>query len=145
MCIYMCAPPRRGAYVNIINTMTCMCNVQMFVRYQKEQNKSNGEPNYGWDKSGVDFEAWPPRTDAEVRDTQQEYLTCRTATAQARYVKANCVRFSILTRLPYFDMVQDVVLDPMHNLWLVRMQCSTYMHCAGVCSLHQSYSSKCSP
>ncbi|KAI6015498.1 hypothetical protein BKA83DRAFT_4061063, partial [Pisolithus microcarpus] len=37
---------------------------------------------------------------------------------QKNFVKEFATRYSELSRLPYFDLVQQIVIDPMHNLFL---------------------------
>lgn len=58
------------------------------------------------------------RTDKEHRAMMDEYLKCGTATARAAFVTLNATRYAELSRLPYFDICQMVVIDPMHNLFL---------------------------
>ena len=47
-----------------------------------------------------------------------KYKQARTAAQQQELEKAYGVRYSELLRLPYFDIVQYHVVDPMHNLLL---------------------------
>jgi hypothetical protein len=49
-----------------------------------------------------------------------------TNTARNNFVHDNATRYTELSRLPYFDLVEQIAIDPMHNLFL------------GVCS--QSFS-----
>ncbi|KJA21043.1 hypothetical protein HYPSUDRAFT_1089591 [Hypholoma sublateritium FD-334 SS-4] len=58
------------------------------------------------------------RTDKEHRAMMDEYLKCGTATARAAFVTLNATRYAELSRLPYFDICQMIVIDPMHNLFL---------------------------
>ncbi|KAJ7156359.1 hypothetical protein C8R46DRAFT_1115786 [Mycena filopes] len=58
------------------------------------------------------------RTNARHRHLQKEYQKCTTKSARDAFVKANATRWSELHRLPYFDICQMVVIDPMHNLFL---------------------------
>ena len=48
----------------------------------------------------------------------QQYMKARTKSAQKEIVSEYGIRFSILTHLPYFDIVRMHVVDPMHNLLL---------------------------
>jgi hypothetical protein len=34
------------------------------------------------------------------------------------FVKEHATRYTQLSRLPYFDLVRQIVIDPMHNLFL---------------------------
>lgn len=61
---------------------------------------------------------FPERTDAEHRRLQKEYLKCATKSARDAFVKKHATRWSELHRLPYFNMCEMIVIDPMHNLFL---------------------------
>jgi hypothetical protein len=62
--------------------------------------------------------AYPQRTDAEQRKLGEEYRNLTSKTARQKFVKDNATRYTQLSRLPYFDLVQQTVIDPMHNLVL---------------------------
>ncbi|THU88212.1 hypothetical protein K435DRAFT_680238 [Dendrothele bispora CBS 962.96] len=62
--------------------------------------------------------AFRPRTNAEHHRLQKEYLRCKTKSAQDTFVRDNATRWSELFRLPYFDVCEMIVIDPMHNLFL---------------------------
>lgn len=62
--------------------------------------------------------AYRPRTDAEQRHLGNEYHNLGTPHAQKNFVKEFATRYSQLSRLPYFDLVHQIVIDPMHNLFL---------------------------
>ncbi|KIO11445.1 hypothetical protein M404DRAFT_126669, partial [Pisolithus tinctorius Marx 270] len=62
--------------------------------------------------------AFPPRTDAEQRRLGDQYHNLATPNAQKTFVKEYATRYSQLSRLPYFDLVAQIVIDPMHNLFL---------------------------
>ncbi|KAI6034173.1 hypothetical protein BKA83DRAFT_55423, partial [Pisolithus microcarpus] len=62
--------------------------------------------------------AYPPRTNLEQRRLGDEYHNLANANAQKNFVKEFATRYSELSRLPYFDLVQQIVIDPMHNLFL---------------------------
>jgi len=38
--------------------------------------------------------------------------------ARKNFVKEHATRYTELSRLPYFNLVDQVVIDPMHNLFL---------------------------
>ncbi|KAJ7814371.1 hypothetical protein B0H13DRAFT_1924870 [Mycena leptocephala] len=58
------------------------------------------------------------RTDAEHRRLQKEYLKCNTKAARDAFVKKYATRWCELHRLPYFNICEMIVIDPMHNLFL---------------------------
>lgn len=62
--------------------------------------------------------AFRPRTNEEQRRLGEEYRQITTPTGRKNFVKEHATRYSQLSRLPYFDLVQQVVIDPMHNLFL---------------------------
>ncbi|KJA24792.1 hypothetical protein HYPSUDRAFT_53569 [Hypholoma sublateritium FD-334 SS-4] len=61
---------------------------------------------------------FPARTDAEHRAKQAAYAECTSKSAREKFVKVYATRYSELSRLPYFNMVHMIVIDPMHNLFL---------------------------
>ncbi len=67
--------------------------------------------------------AFRARTNAEQRRLQQEYLKCKTKTAREEFATAHATRWTELFRLPYFDVCEMVVIDPMHNLFLGMLFC----------------------
>jgi hypothetical protein len=62
--------------------------------------------------------AFPRRTSEEHRRLGDEYRRLSTPTARKAFVKEHATRYSELSRLPYFDLVEQIVIDPMHNLFL---------------------------
>jgi hypothetical protein len=62
--------------------------------------------------------AFCPRTNDEHRRLGKQYRQLCTPTARKTFVKENATRYTQLSRLPYFDLVEQVVIDPMHNLFL---------------------------
>ena len=58
------------------------------------------------------------RTDREVRDAMAKYQKATSKHAADSLAKVSGVRYSELSRLPYFDMVENFLVDPMHNLFL---------------------------
>ncbi|KAF8887304.1 hypothetical protein BD779DRAFT_1470716 [Infundibulicybe gibba] len=62
--------------------------------------------------------AFPPRTDAEQRRLGEEYRKLANKTAHINFVKVNATRYTQLSCLPYFNLVDQVIIDPMHNLFL---------------------------
>jgi len=62
--------------------------------------------------------AFRPRTNEEQRWLGEEYRQLPLATACKNFVKEHATRYTQFSRLPYFDLVKQVVIDPMHNLFL---------------------------
>jgi len=62
--------------------------------------------------------AFSVRTDEEHRHLGDQYRHLTTKTERAKFVKAHATRFTQFSRLPYFDTVRQIVIDPMHNLLL---------------------------
>jgi hypothetical protein len=58
------------------------------------------------------------RTNEEQRQLGEEYRKLPTPTARKNFVKDHATRYTQLSRLPYFNLVEQVVIDPMHNLFL---------------------------
>jgi hypothetical protein len=59
-----------------------------------------------------------PRTDAEQRRLGEEYRNLTTPSARKNFVKEHTTRYTQLSRLPYFNLVEQIIIDPMHNLFL---------------------------
>ncbi|KAI0685183.1 hypothetical protein BC835DRAFT_1290874, partial [Cytidiella melzeri] len=68
--------------------------------------------------SAFQAKAFLPCTNKKHRCRGEEYLRLPTKNAQKQFVKSYSARFTQLSRLPYFDLVRQVVVDPMHNLYL---------------------------
>ncbi|PBK68529.1 hypothetical protein ARMSODRAFT_1019655 [Armillaria solidipes] len=62
--------------------------------------------------------AFRARCNAEQRCLQHEYLNCKTKKACNDFAAAKATQWMELFRLPYFDICEMVVIDPMHNLFL---------------------------
>ncbi|KAJ3536169.1 hypothetical protein NMY22_g6153 [Coprinellus aureogranulatus] len=58
------------------------------------------------------------RTDREHRMAGFEYASLTTDAGREAFVKDKAARWSEFARLPYFDLVRMIVIDPMHNLLL---------------------------
>ncbi|GBB89974.1 hypothetical protein RclHR1_16820006 [Rhizophagus clarus] len=54
----------------------------------------------------------------EHRQKALEWRRCKSNAERERFVKVNGVRWSEILRLSYFDLIQFVVIDPMHCLFL---------------------------
>jgi hypothetical protein len=66
-----------------------------------------------------DIDDWfVPRDVEEIRKNASLWKECDTDDARKRHVSETFVRWSEIYRLPYFDPVQFLVVDPMHCLFL---------------------------
>ncbi|KAJ7126601.1 hypothetical protein C8R43DRAFT_897637 [Mycena crocata] len=61
-------------------------------------------------------DAFRTRTNEEHRRLGDEYQKLKNASQRAKFVKKYATRYTQLSRLPYFDIVRQIVIDPMHNL-----------------------------
>ena len=68
--------------------------------------------------SGFDRDLWPSRTHAMHVQHVSEVQGAPTATRQSELEKLYGVRYSELLRLPYLDIIEHRVVDPMHNFLL---------------------------
>jgi hypothetical protein len=62
--------------------------------------------------------AFRRRTNEEHRRLGESYRQLSTPTARKNFVKDHATRYCQLPRLPYFNLVKQIVIDPMHNLFL---------------------------
>lgn len=62
--------------------------------------------------------AFRPRTNQEQRELGDRYRRLDNSTARKNFVKEYATRYMQLARLPYFDLVKQIVIDLMHNLFL---------------------------
>ena len=58
----------------------------------------------------------PLRTDEEVRKAMNAYKKASSKASAQTVSQKQGVKYSELSRLPYFDMVKNFLIDPMHNL-----------------------------
>ena len=58
------------------------------------------------------------RSSAEHYQNAIKWRKCKSDAARKRFVKENGVRWSELLRLPYFDPIRFITVDPMHCLFL---------------------------
>lgn len=72
------------------------------------------KPQYG----GFNRDQWKPRTNAQHRAAALRHKFAKTLSEQSAIEQAEGVRYSELLRLPYFDAISFVMIDPMHNLLL---------------------------
>ena len=77
-----------------------------------------GNVQDGFDYSGYDVSSWPQR---ELHHHTAGATAVQQPTHQAerkRLESLHGLRYSILTKLPYFNVIQQHVIDPMHNLYM---------------------------
>ncbi|KAL1940756.1 hypothetical protein VTO73DRAFT_7797 [Trametes versicolor] len=58
------------------------------------------------------------RTDAQHRQLGARYAALTTQNSRDKFVREHATRYTELSRLPYFNIIEQVVVDPMHNLFL---------------------------
>ncbi|KAJ7852606.1 hypothetical protein B0H13DRAFT_2359401 [Mycena leptocephala] len=66
--------------------------------------------------ASFDANAFHRRTNEEQRRLGEEYRKLTNKTQRAKFVKLHATRYTQLSRLPYFNLVEQIVIDPMHNL-----------------------------
>ena len=66
----------------------------------------------------LDYETWQKRTNSECRLFASRFEAAKDEETRTEVFKESGIRWSELLRLPYFDIVQCVVVDAMHNLFL---------------------------
>jgi hypothetical protein len=66
-----------------------------------------------------DIDEWfVNRDSAEFRENAYEWRRCKSDASRKYFTKNTGVRWSELLRLPYFDPIKFIVVDPMHCLFL---------------------------
>ena len=70
---------------------------------------------FGMHSHLLGFEA---RIDFEQHELGEKYRQLTTPTARKNFVRDFAMCYTQLSRLPYFDLVNQIVIDPMHNLFL---------------------------
>ena len=85
-------------------------------RCEKKSNYVDNHHNFG----GMgDMAEWFIMKDStNHRENALNWRRCKSNAERTRFVKQNGVRWSELLRLPYFDPIRFVVIDPMHCLFL---------------------------
>lgn len=66
----------------------------------------------------IHLQGFTERTDMQHRFLGERYAGKTSQSSRDAYVQEFATRWSELARLPYFDMVRCIVIDPMHNLLL---------------------------
>ena len=108
--------PERSLGWRACTTCCSKCHKEL-THYPTDEKKKDGHAKWRYDCSGNDYESWVPRTAAEVKHLGEEYLKCKNNNQREIFVK-QFVRYSVLSKLPYFDAVTMTVIDPLHNLYL---------------------------
>ena len=70
------------------------------------------------DHSGYDRDTWDLRSNSDYKIQSEQYLQAATKIAKNNVVTQFGVRYSVLLKLPYFDIIRMHVVDPMHNFLL---------------------------
>ena len=70
------------------------------------------------------------RKNDEIRSQGREFREAETKVAAEKAAQKNGVRYSELSRLPYFDLVRGNCLDPMHTILLGMVQRETNFNIA---------------
>ena len=85
-------------------------------RCEKKANYENRQHNF----AGMsDMNEWfIPRNSSQHRENALGWRRCNSDAGRKRFVKQTGVRWSELLRLPYFDPIQFLTVDPMHCLFL---------------------------
>ena len=68
--------------------------------------------------SNTDYESWHMRTNMECRKFSEAFAQAPDAASQNALFESSGIRYSELSRLPYFDMARCIVVDAMHNFFL---------------------------
>ena len=64
------------------------------------------------------FAAFHPRTNEEQCQLGEEYCKLPIPTARKNFVKDHATQYTQLSHLPYFNLVEQIIINPMHNLFL---------------------------
>jgi len=70
------------------------------------------------DYSGYDCDDWVPRGIATHRTNALAHNSAKTAMDRQKIERSHGIKYSELLNLPFFDIVQYHVVDPMHNIFL---------------------------
>lgn len=78
----------------------------------------NGNVQEGFDYSGFDTVSWSARDQVRHRINAKATKVALTKTQRAELESKYGVRYSVLLELPYFNIIRQHIIDPMHNLFL---------------------------
>ena len=77
-----------------------------------------GNVAQGFDFSGYVMSSWRPRDNQQHRINAKATKVALTKTAQSNLESQYGLRYTVLLELPYFNIVRQHIVDPMHNLFL---------------------------
>ena len=77
----------------------------------------NGNVQQGFDYSGNNTASWSGR-DVRHRINAKATKVALTKTAKRELESQYGLRYSVLLELPYFNIIRQHLIDPMHNLFL---------------------------
>ena len=77
-----------------------------------------GSVQQGFDFSGFETQSWTPRNITNHRINANATRVALTQVSRKELESRHGVRYSILLELPYLDIIQQHVIDPMHNLFM---------------------------
>ena len=111
LCVACDVPAARKVAGFLSHNATLGCS-RCFKKFPVE---SFGErPDY----SGFERDAWPKRNNAQHRAEALDTLKATSESQRKEMERKVGCRYSELLRLPYFDCIRFVIIDPMHNLLL---------------------------
>ena len=85
-------------------------------RCYKRANTSNRKSNYG---GFDDMSEWFRERDLEEhRQNAEDWRRCKSEDERRQHVSTTSVRWSEMLRLPYFNPIRHLIVDPMHCLFL---------------------------
>src|SRR6185437_11695965 len=97
---------------NYVDMYLLLCHVIAV----KKVNYINKQSNFG---GMADIDEWFYMKDStKHRQNALDWRRYKSNAERTRFVKNTGVRWSELLRLPYFDLIRFVVIDPMHYLFL---------------------------
>ena len=102
-------PAARKVCRHISVLISCHC-------CKKKANYDNNQYNFGGMKNMNEW--FVPRDSTVHRQNSIKWRYCNSNAARKQFVSENQVRWSELLRLPYFDPIRHLVIDPMHCLFL---------------------------
>ena len=80
--------------------------------------KKKFEYNKDWKKIDCSgFDSYPPRTHIDHKRNGASWLKAKTLAERTEIEEKFGCRFSQLSLLPYFDCIEYIIIDPMHNLF----------------------------
>ena len=85
---------------------------------EADQKNNKGSRYGGFVLDGLNNEGNFKRTNESQRQEAQTFMDCKNASQANKQAASTGVRWSSLMRLPYFDCVRYLVIDPMHNLYM---------------------------